>query len=76
VREPEYLLTVQMHVWTVCRANLSTEICAMQAQQEDALELIDLGNVSEETKQHWLSYEFPDYFFSRGPFPAFLEPSA
>jgi hypothetical protein len=51
------------------------EIGAMQTQQEDALELIDLGNVSEETKQHWLSYEFPDYFFARGPFPVFSEPS-
>lgn len=47
----------------------------MHAQQEDALELIDFGNASEATKQHWISYEFPDYFFSRGPFPSFLEPS-
>lgn len=45
----------------------------MQAQ--DALELIDLGNVSEETKQHWISYEFPDYFFARGPYPVVSEPS-
>lgn len=52
-----------------------TEICAMQAQQEDALELIDLGNASEQTKQHWISYEYPDNFFSRGPYPVWSEPS-
>ena len=47
----------------------------MQAQQEVALQLIDLGDASEETKQHWVSFEYPDYFFSRGPYPVWSEPS-
>ena len=45
----------------------------MKAQQQDALELKDLGNACAETKQHWISQEYPDHLFSRGPYPGWLE---
>ena len=48
----------------------------MKAQHKDALELLDLGDASAETKQHWISQEYPDHFFGRGPYPGFLELSA
>lgn len=45
----------------------------MKAQHDNALEMIDLGEVTAETKQHWISQEYPDHFFGRGPYPGFLE---
>lgn len=45
----------------------------MNAQQHDAFELLDLGNASAETKQHWISQEYPDHIFGRGPYPGWLE---
>ena len=60
----------------MARDHLNRRICAMKAKHEDALEVIDLGDASAETRQHWISQEYPDHFFGRGPYPGLLEFSA
>jgi hypothetical protein len=48
----------------------------MNAQQQDAIELEDFGDAAVQTRQYWLSSEYPDSTFGRGPFPGWLECSA
>lgn len=45
----------------------------MSVQQQDAIELEDFGNAALETKQYWISVEYPDNIFGRGPYPGWLE---
>ena len=54
----------------------SKEGLLMNAQQHDVIELRDFGDALTETRQLWFSPEYPDYYFSRGPYPGFLECSA
>jgi hypothetical protein len=47
----------------------------MTAQQQ-TIELEDLGDAAVETRQHWISVEYPDNIFGRGPYPGWLECSS
>ncbi|WP_157995463.1 hypothetical protein [Peristeroidobacter soli] len=48
----------------------------MNAQRCDVIELLDFGDVTEETRQIAPSLEFPDHIFGRGRYPGFLEGAA
>lgn len=47
----------------------------MTAQQH-VIELEDFGDATVETRQHWISVEYPDNIFGRGPYPGWLECSS
>ena len=47
----------------------------MYVQHHD-VELQDFGDATLETRQFYPSYEFPDNYFVRGPYPGWLEGSA
>ena len=48
----------------------------MCAQQQDAIELEDFGDATAETRQYWISIEYPDNVFGRGPYPGWLKIAA
>jgi hypothetical protein len=48
----------------------------MNVTQRDAIELMDFGSATSETRQYWISVEYPDNIFGRGPFPSWLESSS
>lgn len=48
----------------------------MNAQQYDGIELEDLGDAMAQTRQHWISTQYPDNIFGRGPYPVWSEGSA
>jgi hypothetical protein len=48
----------------------------MNVAQHDSIELIDFGNATRETRQYWISVEYPDNIFGRGPFPSWSESSS
>jgi hypothetical protein len=43
--------------------------------QQDSIECMDFGDATTETKQYWISVEYPDNIFGRGPYPGWLEVS-
>ena len=47
----------------------------MTAQQQDVIELEDLGDAMTQTRQWWPSVEYPDNIFGRGFYPGWLESS-
>ncbi len=47
----------------------------MNAQQQDVIELEDLGDATVETRQWWYAPDYPDSMFGRGIHPGWSEPS-
>jgi hypothetical protein len=47
----------------------------MTAQQQDVIELEDLGDATVETRQWWYSPDYADSMFGRGFYPGWLESS-
>lgn len=47
----------------------------MNAQQQDVIELEDLGDAMVETRQWWYSPDYADSMFGRGFYPGWLESS-
>lgn len=45
----------------------------MNVQQQHVIELEDFGDVTIQTKQYWVSVEYPDNIYGRGPYPGWLE---
>jgi hypothetical protein len=60
----------------MARDPFANEGLYMNAQQQDTIELEDFGDAAVQTQQYWLSTEYPDSLYGRGPYPGWLECSA